>query len=114
MLISSAITRQVYHIIDDQVHHKKQVECIINDFVERNTHDQVDRIINDQVDHSINDDLVDRSLIDQVDHIINDLVDRNNHDQVDRIINAAAGAENIRESVVMEKIQYDVASGYNQ
>ena len=98
MLISSAITRQVYHIIDDQVHHKKQVECIINDFVERNTHDQVDRIINDQVDHSINDDLVDRNI----------------HDQVDRIINAAAGAENIRESVVMEKIQYDVASGYNQ
>ena len=98
MLISSAITRQVYHIIDDQVHHEKQVECIINDFVERNTHDQVDRIINDQVDHSINDDLVDRNI----------------HDQVDRIINAAAGAENIRESVVMEKIQYDVASGYNQ
>jgi len=31
-------------------------------------------------------------------------------EQVDRIINAAAGAENIRESVVMEKIQYDVAS----
>merc|ERR1712200_329442 len=31
-------------------------------------------------------------------------------EQVDRIINAAAGAENIRESVVMEMIQYVVAS----
>lgn len=31
-------------------------------------------------------------------------------EQVDRLINAAAGAENIRESVVMEKMQFDVAS----
>lgn len=31
-------------------------------------------------------------------------------EQVDRIINAAAGAENIRESAVMEKMQFDVAS----
>jgi len=31
-------------------------------------------------------------------------------EQVDRVINAAAGAENIRESAVMEKMQYDVAS----
>jgi len=31
-------------------------------------------------------------------------------EQVDRVINAAAGAENIREAAVMEKMQYDVAS----
>ena len=31
-------------------------------------------------------------------------------EQADRLINAAAGAENIRESAVMEKMQYDVAS----
>lgn len=31
-------------------------------------------------------------------------------EQVDRLINAAAGAENIRESPLMDKMQYDVAS----
>jgi len=31
-------------------------------------------------------------------------------EQVDRLINAAAGAENIRENVIIEKMQFDVAS----
>jgi len=31
-------------------------------------------------------------------------------EQVDRLINAAAGAENIRECIIMEKMQFDVAS----